>query len=102
MFSDIFDSECLPECCFLVDMQPLVVQELLSPPLYFWTLQHYVGFAYVQYFISYLTGNKFLAIYSDQPFLYLELIILYSASEATHKYNATKKQEFFCSFYNKF
>jgi hypothetical protein len=61
----------------------------------------YVGFAYVQYFSSYLIGNKFLAIYNDQPVLYMELIILYSASEATHKYNAIKKHEVFCCCYNK-
>lgn len=94
MFSNIFDSECLSECCFLVDMQPFVVQDLLSPPLCFWTLQQYVGLAYVQHFSSYRVGNKFLAIYNDQPVLYMELTILYSASAVTHKYNATKNRKF--------
>lgn len=55
---------------FFVDMQQCVVQELLSPPLCFWTLQQYVGFAYVHYFSSYHTGNRFLAIYNDQPVPY--------------------------------
>jgi len=75
-------------------MRSFVIQELLSPPPCFWTLQQYVGFTYVQYFSSYRTGNIFLAIYNDQPVLYMELIILYSASALTYKYNATKTGNF--------
>lgn len=75
-------------------MQPFVVQDLLSPLLCCWTLHQYVGFAYVHYFSSCRIGNKFLAIYNNQQVLYMELIILYSASAVTHKYNATKNRKF--------
>jgi hypothetical protein len=57
-------------------------------------LQKYARVTYVRHFSCYLIWNKFLAIYNDQPVLYVELIILYSASEATHKYNATKNVKF--------